>query len=83
MPFKRTGPGNALDGKPKFDLHQFDPDFFELLRQQVAKAQRRRVYVSVMLFEVYGFMDRQRSYPEELLGWERLARPQQHQRDRC
>lgn len=64
MPFKRTGPDNALDGKPKFDLHQFDPDFFELLREQVAKAQRRRVYVSVMLFEVYGFMDRQRSYPK-------------------
>ena len=24
-PWKRTGPGNALDGKPRFDLEEFDP----------------------------------------------------------
>ncbi len=35
LPWLRTGPGMALDGKPKFDLKQFDPAYFERLRQRV------------------------------------------------
>ena len=66
MPFKRTGPGKALDGKPKFDLRQFDPAFFERLRSQLGAAQDRGIYVSIMLFEVYGFMDRDGIYPKSL-----------------
>lgn len=66
MPWKRTGPGNALDGKPKFNLHEFDPAFFLRLRRQIAAAERRGIYVSVMLFEVYGFMDRDGAYPHSL-----------------
>jgi len=51
QPWLRTGPGNALDGKPKFDLARFNPDYFERLRTRVAAAGRRGIYVSVMLFE--------------------------------
>ena len=49
--FLRTGPGDALDGKPKFDLNQFNQAYFDLLRNKVAAAQERGIYVSVMLFE--------------------------------
>lgn len=50
-PWLRTGPGNALDGKPKFDLTRFDPEYFGRLRDRVAAARNRGIYVSVMLFE--------------------------------
>jgi hypothetical protein len=29
LPWRRTGPGNAADGKPMFDLTKFDPNYFE------------------------------------------------------
>ncbi|MGI8783300.1 MAG: DUF6298 domain-containing protein [Acidobacteriota bacterium] len=50
-PWKRTGPGSALDGKPKFNLDEFDPDYFARLRSRVHSAGMRGIYVSVMLFE--------------------------------
>jgi len=50
-PWARTGPGAALDGKPKFDLTILNPVYFERLRQRVEAAAARGVYVSVMLFE--------------------------------
>jgi hypothetical protein len=54
LPWLRKGPGMALDGKPKFDLKQFNPAYFERLRQRVRAAGRRGIYVSVMLFEGWG-----------------------------
>jgi uncharacterized protein YjdB len=50
-PFARTGPATALDGKPKFDLTQFNQAYFDRLRQRVIDAGARGVYVSVMLFD--------------------------------
>jgi hypothetical protein len=50
LPWPRTGPGKALDGKPKFDLARFDPAYFDRLRTRVQAAGDRGVYVSVMLF---------------------------------
>ena len=50
MPYKRPGPGNALDGKPKFDLTRFNPAYFGRLRARVLAARDSGVYVSVMLF---------------------------------
>ena len=49
-PYLRTGPGVALDGKPKFDLTQFDQSYFDRVRQRVSDAGARGIYVSVMLF---------------------------------
>lgn len=57
MPFRRTGPGTANDGGPKFDLRQFDETFFRRLRSRCKDLQNRGVYISVMLFELYGFLD--------------------------
>ena len=54
LPWKRTGPGKALDGKPKFDLAAFDDEYFHRLRQRVGAAEQRGIYVSVMLFEGWG-----------------------------
>jgi hypothetical protein len=51
QPWARTGPGKALDGKPKFDLKKFNPTYFARLRARVSLARDRGIYVSVMLFE--------------------------------
>jgi hypothetical protein len=51
QPWPRTGPGVATDGKPKFDLDRFDEAFFERLRDRVAAAGQRGIYVAVMFFD--------------------------------
>jgi hypothetical protein len=51
QPWERTGPGEASDGKPRFDLERFEDAFFERLRMRVADAGARGIYVAVMLFE--------------------------------
>jgi uncharacterized protein DUF6298 len=51
QPWARTGPGNAKDGKPKLDLERFDEAFFGRLRDRVAAAHRRGIYVAVMFFD--------------------------------
>lgn len=53
-PYARTGPGEALDGKPKFDLTRYDQEYFKRLRSRVEEAGKRGIYVSVMLFEGWG-----------------------------
>ena len=53
-PWVRSGPGTALDGKPKFDLSRFDQAYFDRLRQRVIAARDRGIYVAVMLFEGWG-----------------------------
>jgi hypothetical protein len=53
-PWMRTGPGNALDGKPKFDLKNQNPDYFKRLKQRVKLAANNGIYVSIMLFEGWG-----------------------------
>ena len=50
LPYERTGPGVALDGKPKFDLTKFNQAYFDRLRQRVQAAGDRGIYVSIMLF---------------------------------
>jgi hypothetical protein len=51
MAYLRTGPGTALDGKPKFDLSQFNPDYFARLRARVVAAGERDIVVGVMMFQ--------------------------------
>ena len=63
QPWPRTGPGNARDGKPKFDLTKFDPAYFARLRARVAAAGERGIYVSVMLFEDWVFMSKRAEFP--------------------
>jgi len=54
FPWPRVGPGEALDGKPRFDLSRFQQSYFERLRERVESAGQRGIYVSVMLFEGWG-----------------------------
>jgi hypothetical protein len=54
QPWARTGPGEATDGQPKFDLERFDDAFFDRLRERVVAAGDRGMYVGVMLFEGWG-----------------------------
>jgi len=49
-PWERTGPGNAVDGKPKFNLLRLNQAYFDRLRARVVAARNRRIYVSVMMF---------------------------------
>ena len=74
LPWARTGPGLALDGKPRFDLAQLDPDYFERLRTRVRAAGQRGIYVSVMLFEGWGLLhaNRGRAAPS---GWAWRSHP--------
>jgi hypothetical protein len=51
LPYQRTGPGNALDGKPKFDLMKFNQAYFDRMRKRVIAARDRGIYVSMMLFD--------------------------------
>lgn len=53
LPWKRTGPGLANDGQPKFDLTQLNDDFFQRLRQRLIVARDAGIYASVMLFHEY------------------------------
>ena len=53
-PWARTGPGKALDGKPRFDLSKFNQEYFDRLRSRVMAARDRGIYVSIMLFEGWG-----------------------------
>lgn len=50
LPYSRSGPGTALDGKPKFDLTKFSETYFQRLRQRVEQAAAKNIYVAVMLF---------------------------------
>ncbi|HYL79825.1 MAG TPA: hypothetical protein VEU07_03380 [Candidatus Acidoferrum sp.] len=50
LPYARTGPGIARDGKPRFDLHRWNPAYFARLRDRVLEAYRRGIYTSIMLF---------------------------------
>jgi len=61
FPWARTGPGLALDGKPKFDLFHYDGEHFDRLRARVAQAAERGIYVSVMLFEGWSMFESNRT----------------------
>jgi len=51
LPYPRTGPELARDMLPKFNLDQFNQEYFDRLRSRVIDARDRGVYVSIMLFQ--------------------------------
>lgn len=63
-PWLRTGPGNAADGKPKFDLSQLNQAYFDRLRNRVIAARNKGIYVAIMLFEGYSIREKGGA-----LGW--------------
>jgi hypothetical protein len=74
LPWLRTGPKSAADGKPKFDLTKFNPKYFKRLRTRVEAAGKRGIYVSVMLFEGWGLVhgNQGRDAPD---GWAWRSHP--------
>ncbi|MBV8809385.1 MAG: hypothetical protein JO033_11990 [Acidobacteriaceae bacterium] len=50
LPWARTGPGNASDGRLKFNLTKFDPRFFDRLRTRVERLREAGIYAGVHLF---------------------------------
>ena len=58
LPYQRTGPGEALDGKPKFDLTKFNDEYFRRLRHRVEQAGDRGIYVGVMFFQGFSLNNR-------------------------
>ena len=87
-PYRRSGPGKALDGGLKFDVTQFNDEYFRRLRRRVEEAERRGIYVGVMFFQGFS-LDKPLSDARQERGrGQRLARPslqcsqqhQQHQR---
>src|SRR5207253_1345819 len=51
FPWMRMGPGNATDGKPKFDLSMLDQTYFDRLRARVIQLQQNNIYAIVQLFD--------------------------------
>ena len=51
IPWARTGPGNAADGRLKFDLTKYDNTYFERMRERAILAGNAGVYVCVQLFQ--------------------------------
>ena len=49
-PWQRTGPGNATDGKLKFDLSKFDQTYFDRLRTRVQALKDAGIYAGIYLF---------------------------------
>lgn len=50
MPYARPGPELARDGKPRFDVRTFNPEYFARLRERVSQARDRGIYVGILLF---------------------------------
>lgn len=53
--WRRTGPGSATDGQPRFDLTAWDETYFERIRARTARAAELGIYVAIMLFQGYGW----------------------------
>jgi len=54
-PFARTGPGDAYDGNPKFNLTTWDTTYFNRMRTRIAQAAANGIYVTVNLWHGFSF----------------------------
>jgi hypothetical protein len=55
MPYLRTGPGVAKDGRLKYDLTQFNPLYFERLAAACAAARERGINLQLILIDAWIF----------------------------
>ncbi len=53
LPYLRTGPGLAVDGKPKFDLSRFNEAHFDYWRNVVSYAQQKGVVIQLCIFDFW------------------------------
>ncbi len=68
LAYQRTGPADALDGKPRFDLTKFNEKYFRRLRERVEKASNRGIYVGVMFFQGFS-LDKRRGKAKMGNAW--------------
>lgn len=52
-PFLRTGPGIAADGKSKYDLGSFNPEFFSRLSDLCRAADDNGIYLQLILMDTW------------------------------
>jgi hypothetical protein len=50
-PWPRTGPGQARNGRPKFDLDRWDERFWKRLNQYFADCEHRGIFVLLQMFD--------------------------------
>jgi hypothetical protein len=55
MPYLRTGPGIANDGRLKYDLTKFNPLYFERLAAACAAARERGINLELILIDAWIF----------------------------
>jgi hypothetical protein len=53
VPYQRTGPGLAADGRPRFDLTKFNQAHFDYFRQVVEYARARGIVIQLSLFDFW------------------------------
>lgn len=58
LPYVRTGPGNAADGKLKFDLDSWNSAYFELVRTRAIELGNAGIYAIVQLFQGWQIADK-------------------------
>ncbi|HYG61369.1 MAG TPA: DUF6298 domain-containing protein, partial [Thermoanaerobaculia bacterium] len=63
LPYPRTGPGLARDGRLRYDLSRFDPEYFGRLRDRAEAAGRRGFRVIVMLWNGWSLHDKGEGNP--------------------
>jgi hypothetical protein len=68
-PYLRTGPGHAQDGRPKFDLTQFDQSYFDYWRRVVEHARNRGVVIQICMFDSWHARDEVVESNGESLIW--------------
>ncbi len=69
LPWPRTGPGNAADSRPKFDLQRFDQAYFDRLRSRIIAARERNIFVSIMFFEGWCLAGEETSDSRQCWTW--------------
>jgi hypothetical protein len=52
-PYLRTGSSLAHDGRPKYDLSKFNPEFFSRLRDMCSAAKKRGIYLQLCLTDAW------------------------------
>jgi hypothetical protein len=50
-PYVRTGPGEAVDRRPRFDLDQFNQAYFDYWREVISYANTKGVVVQLTIFD--------------------------------
>lgn len=53
VPWKRTGPGMALDGRPKYNLDLFDPQLFNHFLEIARYAQSKGIYLQLTIMDAW------------------------------